>query len=143
MMKWFGVKTVYMTRTTGKVHSTRSKVHPSSVMIEERVVMFKARNIESAIKKGEREAKEYIDGDEDNITPYGQIARQRYVGCCDAYMLDDKLGDGQKVYSATEVRLTKPTKAELYNSKLGLEYGNRERNLRRKFLDLGLSRAEK
>ncbi|MFW2331191.1 MAG: hypothetical protein ACN4E2_02690 [Nitrospinota bacterium] len=33
-------------------------------------------------------------------------------------MLDDQLDGGQKVYSATEVRLTKPTITELRNTLL-------------------------
>ncbi|MFW2331193.1 MAG: DUF4288 domain-containing protein [Nitrospinota bacterium] len=135
MMKWFGVKTIYMTTATGKATLPYVRTfEPSSVRIEERVVLFKARNIESAIKKGEREAEKYANTESKHISPYLQTVRTRYVGCCDAYMLDDKLGNGQKkVYSATEVRLTKPTKAELESTKLGLEYGKREKSLRSKF----------
>ncbi|MFW2331192.1 MAG: DUF4288 domain-containing protein [Nitrospinota bacterium] len=144
MVKWFGVKTVYMTTARGKARLPEVDFEPSSVMVEERVLTFKARNIDSAIKRAEREAKEYASKASGYINPYGQTVTTRYY-CYEYFEFwhGDEPGEGIEVYSSTEIRLTRPTKAELESSKIGLKHGKREASLRRKFSDRDLSKPEK
>ncbi len=55
--KWFGVKTLTRWETIGKPKSIDENFDDDATLIEERVVLIKARSFDEAIKKGENEAK--------------------------------------------------------------------------------------
>jgi len=94
-VSWYSVKTVYRSRCLGKASRTRDTV-PSTV-VEERVLIFRARNFAEAIKKAEKEATEYCKLVYAN--PMGQKVKTKYLGACDAFVLRDPPSNGAEVYS--------------------------------------------
>lgn len=98
----FGVKTLYRSAPRGRPKG-RDRFYAEGVtLVEERVVVFKARSFEEAIKRAEREASVYARDRYRNA--YGQVVVTRYLGYCDAYEMSDSLGlSGVEVYSSTEI----------------------------------------
>lgn len=60
---WFGVKTIYQTTVAPPLgHGRRKQNKASDRLVEERIVLLKARSAEEAIAKAEREAALYAEG---------------------------------------------------------------------------------
>jgi len=100
-LRWFGGKTLYRTSALGRPKATDRYYDPSTALLEERVVLFKARNFDEAIRKAEREAGAYATGS--HLNPYGQQVKTVYLGCVDAFELFDPPAQGVEVFSATEL----------------------------------------
>ena len=131
--QWYGVKTFYATSALGKPRKKDRYFDPAVALLEERVVLIRARNFDEAIAKGEKEAKRYSS----EFTPtnrYGQIVRQRYLGVADAYVLGDPPGNGREVFSRTELVPAKALSTSFARSRVPIEAA-RERWRRTKFLD--------
>jgi len=93
---------VYRWEPNGRPLGTDKCYSKTATLVEERVVILKARGFDEAIKKAEREAREYVADSYRN--PYGQKVKCRFLGYCDAYLADGNFfGTGGEVYSATEV----------------------------------------
>lgn len=100
-LEWYGVKTLFRTVAVGRP-SARDAAYDASVsLVEERVVLFKARSFDEAIRAAEKEAREYARLRV--VNPYGQRVVVRYLRACDAFELFDTPGVGAEVFSATEV----------------------------------------
>lgn len=98
---WYGVKTLFRTRTVGRPRNVDANYDREATLVEERVVLFRARNFDEAIDKAEAEAKQYVAGTPRNR--YGQRIRQQYLGCCEAFMMFDDPGAGCEVFSSTQL----------------------------------------
>ncbi|MBI3606699.1 MAG: DUF4288 domain-containing protein [Nitrospirae bacterium] len=99
--KWYGVKTVYRCEPSGRPLGTDECYSKMATLVEERVVLLKARGFDEAIEKAKREARGYVSDSYRN--PYGQQVKNRFLGYCDAYLADGNFGTGGEVYSETEV----------------------------------------
>jgi hypothetical protein len=100
-LKWYGVKTLYRWEPVGRPRG-KDRVYSSSVtLVEERIVLIRARSAEEALVRGEREAKRYSFRRYRN--PYGQPVKTRALGYVNAYIIDERPLDGVEVFSATEV----------------------------------------
>jgi Domain of unknown function (DUF4288) len=129
--RWFAVKTIYRTRALGKPRFTDDDFDAEATLIEERVVLFRARGFDEALDKGEREARAYTRGEHRNR--YGQRVVQKYLAACDAYELFDEPGNRAEVFSSTEVVPESVSDAEVADRRIGAE---RERSrARTKFLN--------
>ncbi len=115
-LSWFGVKTLYRSRATGRPTS-RLWLQADAALLEERVVLFRARSFADALSKAEREAVRYSADTHTN--PYGQIVSTKYLGVADAYALYDDPASGVEVFSATELISTKETIPSLIVRKFG------------------------
>lgn len=100
--KWYGVKTLHRTQASGRPLGTDKAYSRNMTLVEERVVILRARSFDEALRRGESEAREYAR-ECWHRNPYGQAVRSRYLGYCDVYLLDDAPGNGTEVYSTTEV----------------------------------------
>ena len=80
--KWFGVKTLTRWEAIGKPKSIDENFDEDATLVEERIVLIKARSFDEAIKKGEKEAENYLD---EYKNFYGQKVKQRYLKVCDAF----------------------------------------------------------
>ncbi len=69
-VRWFAVKTVYRSTAIGKPRVTDGDYDPDGTLVEERVVLLRARDHEDAIRKSEKDAKQYAK--ETHTNPYGQ-----------------------------------------------------------------------
>jgi hypothetical protein len=129
--KWYGVKTVYRTTAEGEPAQTDRYFDPSASLVEERVVLVRARNFDEALAKGEKEARAYAAGDVENR--YGQRVRQRYLGVADAYEMPEAPGNLVEAYSKTELVPTSTPDAEVCVKRIATERA-RDRWRRTKFM---------
>jgi hypothetical protein len=133
--KWYGIKTLQRTEPTGRPIGKDKYFSPSMTLVEERVVLVKARSFEEAIKKGEAEAREYARQTR-HRNPYGQAVRSRYLGYCDAYLVDDRPIEGTEIYSSTEVVLRGLSDRSILQRVIGRKETPRTNRSRRNILDV-------
>jgi Domain of unknown function (DUF4288) len=96
---WFGVKTLYRTTATGRPSAVDALFDRTVDLVEERVVLLRARTSDEAIARAEVKAREYAR--EVHINPYGQRVVCRYLDACDAFELFDAPGAGVEAFSST------------------------------------------
>lgn len=129
---WFGVKTIYRIEAFGRPQAIDSAYDPDATLIEERIVLFRARSFDEAIRRAEKEATQYAASQHRN--PYGQTVKMRYLKSCDAFLMDESPGVSVEVFSATEVVHKQIPDDEILDSKLGKQRGSNDRQQRLKFL---------
>src|SRR6266850_4015863 len=86
---WFGVKTLYRIEPVGRPLGRDRVYSKDMTMVEERVVIVKARSGDEATRIGEAEARRYSRRSHRN--PYGQRVRTRRLGCTEAYDINEPL----------------------------------------------------
>ena len=115
--KWFGVKTLTRWEAIGKPKSIDGNFDADATLIEERIVLIRARNFDEAIKKGENEAKRNLS---EYKNFYGQKVKQRYLEVCDAFELFDEPNEnGVEVFSLIETVSKKVKDSVLVENKFG------------------------
>src|SRR5689334_915831 len=115
---WYCVKTLYRWRATGEPDNPDQDFDPDASLIEERIVLIKARSFDEAIEKAEKEAHKYAKQPiYENL--YGQTVRTKYLECCEAFELYDPPAANIEIYSATEIVSTKVKDAEIVDRKMG------------------------
>ena len=131
----FAVKTLYRTTATGRPKRRDEHYDRDTVLIEERVVLFRASTFDSAIKKAEREARKYAAGDCGH-NGYGQALATEYLECCDAYETCLERPDEEvEIYSQTEVVSKRRSVESIEKQRLGRLHGSSEWKARVKFVD--------
>ena len=99
---WFCVKTLYRAYADGRPEKPDLIYDPDATLVEERNLLFKAKNKREAIMKAEREAKDYAEQSQ-YINPYGQNVRTRYLGYHDIWEIDGGLADKQEIFCMSRV----------------------------------------
>lgn len=130
-LNWYSVKTLFKIENQGKPKVSDKYYVKNAFMYEERVVLFKAKSFESAVKQAELEAEEYCKYKFTNI--YGQKVITKSVGVCEAFDLFDAPGAGVEVYSSNIVTDKRIDNKNLINMRFGIN-AKPEMKLRRKFL---------
>lgn len=133
--KWFGVRTVYRIEARGRPAGTDANYSATMTLVEERVVVLKARSFQEAIQKAEAEAKRYA-ADHRHRNPYGQRVRARYLGYCDAYQSDEGVSTGAEVFSTSEVVARRVSDKAIVRRLLGSYESKRAATERRNILDI-------
>lgn len=116
---WYGVKTLYRTTVVGEPVEVDRYYDPEATLVEERVVLFRARNFDEALAKAEAEARRYAQGERWNR--YGQKIRQRYLGAANAYWMFDSPGQGVEVFSLIEQVPQTVSDLEIRRQRMGRE----------------------
>lgn len=138
--KWFGVKTLYRTIADGRPQGTDCWYDPDFSLVEERIVLFRARSSEEAMKRAEHDAVMYADRVQTR-NPYGQSIITRYLGVMDCFELFDDLdGSGTEVFSRTEVVSRKTSDSQVARSILGAAESKTTEARRRNVWDIALSK---
>ncbi len=133
--KWYGVRTVYRSAPAGKPQGTDENYSAKLTLVEDRIVLVRARSFEEAIHKGEREAKAYA-AEAPHRNPYGQPVRQRYLGYCDAYELRNGPGASVEVFSSTEVVAKTESDSSVIDRLIGSRELRKTNRQRRNFVDI-------
>lgn len=134
---FFAAKTLYLYEVTGTSKVKKQKPDTKFIMIEERVVLFEAKDFETAIKKAEKEAKSY---ESTHTNPYKQKVKIKYLNCVDVYEVYDDLADGCEVYSTTNLLKKNVLKKNLLDIHFGeLLNQKAEIQVRTKFLNIQYS----
>jgi hypothetical protein len=133
--KWFGVRTLYRIEAKGRPVGRDASYSPSMTLVEERVVVLKARSVQEAIQKGEADARRYAS-DCRHRNPYGQRVRTRYVGYCDAYRSGRAIASGAEVFSSSEVVPRRVSDRAVVRRLIGSHEPKRATAERRNILDV-------
>ena len=104
---WYAVKSLYRTVARGKPSRRDGQYRANAAIIEERVVLFAAHSFDEAIRKAEKEAREYAALSYRNA--YGQRVITKYLDVCDAFHLFEPPASGREVYSRTQVVAERPS----------------------------------
>lgn len=99
--KWYSVRSLYRWIALGTPKKPDSSHLPGATLVEERIVLVKARSSEEALKKAEKEGLTYARSIR-QTNGYGQKVRARMLKAVDAYELDSSPVAGTEVFSATE-----------------------------------------
>jgi hypothetical protein len=94
--EWFAVKSLLRSEAIGKPRTTKYPYDPKLTMVEERIVIFRARNEREAIKKAEREARRNLCRRAKNM--FGETITHRLIRSFDVYPLDCVPSDGAEVF---------------------------------------------
>ncbi|PWT97525.1 MAG: hypothetical protein C5B51_31185 [Terriglobia bacterium] len=102
-MSWYSARTLVRLVATGKPKAVDQYFDSASTLLEDRVVLIRAANIDAAIKQAEEEAHEYCRRTRyKNI--YGQSVRMKLLGKPDVIPFDHhELVSGSEVYSSTAI----------------------------------------
>ena len=134
--KWFGVKTLVRWEAIGKPDHVDENYDEDATLLEERVVLIKARNFQEAIGKGEREVIEYLS---EFSNFYGQKVKLRYLESCDAFELFEQPNrNGVELFSHLETVSRSDDDSEIIDRKMGNETPDSFVKNREKFWDAEL-----
>ena len=103
-------------------------------MVEERVVLVKARSGDDAIRFGQAEARRYSRSSHRN--PYGQRVRTRPLRCIEAYDINEPVRKMTEVYSSTQVVPRRVTDTAIVTRMFGPAESGRAHRSRRNILDI-------
>ncbi len=135
---WYGVKTLTRWEAIGKPKSIDENFDEDVTLVEERIVLIKARSFDEAIKKGEKEAKNNLS---EYKNFYCQEVKQRYLEVCDAFELFDEPNEnGVEVFSSTEIVSEKIKDSTLIEGKFGKVESLEAKKKRRKFWNSELTK---
>jgi len=99
---WYGVRTLFRLLAVGKPKWTDRYFDPLSTLVEDRVVLFRAKDLDDAIRQAEEEAARYCKATRyENI--YGQQVRLRFLRATDAFEMsvEGQPRSGSEVYSTS------------------------------------------
>jgi hypothetical protein len=137
--KWFGVKSLFRTSAKGRPLGRDRFFDPAFTLIEERVILVRARSHDEAIGKAEREAKRYAN-EAAHRNPYGQSVVVKLLSCVDSYELFSPPAAGLEVYSRTEIVARSVSDSSLAKRLLGPERESQvDHSRRRNILDIALN----
>ncbi len=131
--KWFGVKTLYRTIVRGKPSVTDAAYDASGSLVEERVVILRARSHEEAHRRARAEATLYAK--DTHVNPYGQRVQARRLEISDSFELFDPPGNLVEVYSSAYVIPASVTDSQLMARALGPDESPAQRKRRKKYLN--------
>ena len=135
--RWFGVKSLYRSFASGRPLALDSRFDPNITMVEERVVLFKARSFEEAIRSAEAEARKYAKAR--HVNPYGQQVRVRYLRAVDAFELFDSPKHCGEVFSTTELVPNRVADSVVVDRRIGPAESKAESRKRRNLLNRDLA----
>jgi len=127
---WYGVKTLFRTAAVGRSMARDAAYDARMSLVEERVVLFKARSFTGAIRAAESEARRYAR--RRHVNPYGQRVVTRYLGACNAFELFETPGVRAEVFSMTEVVPKRVSDRTVVDRRLGFKVNEKADRLRRR-----------
>lgn len=130
--KWYTLKTIYKISSSGKPKRGIKNYDSDIVLIEERIILLKASNVDKAIEKAEKEAEAYAKSTK-FYNPFGQKVITKYLGICDAFELFDEPVENNEVFSSTRILNKKTSKKEIEEIFLGKQETDQTRAKRIKF----------
>ena len=130
-MKTYFVKSLFRTAASGAASNLDRNHDPSLTLVEERIVMFEAKDDRDALQQAAREARAYAR--DTHVNPYGQRVKTRFLGALSSYELFETLAPGEEVFSETEVVAAEVPDAELVDRRMGHAESAAERRRRINF----------
>lgn len=131
--KWFAIKTLYKITALGKPKKKDTFYDDSKVLVEERTVLFKAKNEEEAMEKAVKEASEYADSVECK-NAYDQKVTATLLKGLDMFELFDKPENGVEVFNDTQIMNKKMTDDQLIEARFSQEESEEDFKARKRFV---------
>jgi hypothetical protein len=116
-----------------------SRYNATTTLVEERIVLIRARSFEDAAARAKREARRYVRG-MTYQNCYGERVRQRYLGRCEVFELFDNPDAGVEVFSSTRLVPRKVTDRTVIDRVIGAKESDREAQTRWRFLNDAITR---
>ena len=132
--QWFVVKTFYRTTAEGAPQKPDRYYDPDLTMLEERLLLFKAKNREEAVKKAEKNAVEYAKSVQ-FTNPYGQKVHMEYLNLVDAFEVGKVLADKSEVFLVNRLISRRVPIKKIERLYLEKRSRNPVRSMGRKFLN--------
>ena len=117
-MPWFAGKTFLRVRPTGRAKRRDSHYRSRLAAIEERIVLFRAKDGDAAIKKARAEAKKYAKAARAKNV-YGQDVVTEVSGYTEAFQMFDHPADGAELFSSIEIVSTTESESAIVQRKVG------------------------
>ena len=136
--KWFAIKSLYRTEITDPPRVTDADYDPEGTLIEERVVLVRARSHEKALLIAEAEADDYCRLNE-HINPYGQRVVWGRLGSLESFKLFEAPGNLREAWSSMSVVPASLKDEELENQRFGPDEPAEALRLRKKYLNCRFS----
>ncbi len=127
--KWYGVRTLFRTQATGRPVGTDEDYSEDATLVEDRVVLVRARSFDEAIQKAESEAHKYA-AEVSHRNPYGQRVKRRYLRYCDAFEMWADPANREEVFSSTEVVVLKESDEAIIDRVIGSKETTTDRRRR-------------
>jgi len=138
---WYGVKVIFRTTPSGKPKAKDRAYRRDMTLVEERVVLFKARSFKQATRLARQEARSYVRGS--HINPYGQRVFTRFLKAYDVCQLYEPPEHGKEVFSMTEVVSRRVPDKTVVDQRMGRDETKREHASRRNVLNREFSGTAK
>jgi len=100
--KWYSVRTVCRSRTDDRPAKPDLSYDPDATLVEERIVLIRAKSRQEAQAKAMRDAKDYAKTGS-FANPYEQTVRTDLLRTCDVYELNENPADKIEVYVANHL----------------------------------------
>ncbi len=136
MNSWYGVKSVYQFTPIGRASSKDRHFFKGVSAVEERIVLFKCSSSRAAILKAEKEAQRYASLPV--VNAYGQRVVCKYLGRCEAFIIDGLPENGAEVYSSISVNRKKLRRAEILQRKFDRGSTSFRRRTASMFIDVSV-----
>ena len=130
---WYGVKTLFRIEAKGRPHATDRDYDSKGTLVEERIILVRARSHREAIWRAESEARRYAS--DSHVNPYGQTVRMRYLEGCDSYELFHAPRSVSEVFSSTYRIPESVSDNEVCERFLGPDDSEEDRRLRKRYLN--------
>src|SRR4029450_14001653 len=130
---WYGVKTVYRVSAKGPPRRPDAHYDATATLIEERVILVRARSHDEAQGKAEAEAKLYTA--RFHVNPYGQTVTMKRLGTIESFELFDPPRNGGEVWSTTYMLSRTVRGKDVVDRTFGPEESLAQKERRRKFLN--------
>src|ERR1051326_6981717 len=135
-LKWFGVKTVYRTSIRGKATQGHAGWDGDGTLVEERIVLVRARDHDQAIRRAETEAREYTS--ETFTNRFGQVVSLRRLRVIESFELFDDPAHLVEVWSTTMIVPKSVSDNQLIDRLFGSKKTKNDRQRRLKYLNAEL-----
>src|ERR671936_2586456 len=101
-MRWFATRTFYRTAPVGRPRHADTYYLSGIAAVEERIVVFRARNAAAALKRAKSEGRKYASTAR-SVNRYGQRVVTRPLKGVEAYELDERPRDATETFSAIQI----------------------------------------
>jgi hypothetical protein len=101
-MPWFAARTLYHTVPVGRPRQVDRSYHATIAGVEERIVLFHARNGAAALQQAKAEGRKYAST-AGYRNRYGQRAVTKRLRWVETYELDERPGHAAEIFSAIEI----------------------------------------
>ncbi len=127
---FYTVKTLFRSQAKGRPKLPDRFFDPDATLLEERIQLIKAKSRVEALKKAEKDAREYAKRIRYQ-NPYDQDVTLEYLGLNEIFEVEHALQDKTEIYSSSRIISQKTSVSKIahtyLNKKQSLEHSKRKK----------------